>query len=387
MDLLQNPFYLLNATTRDNRKRIMTLSEERCLLLDADKCTHARSILTNPRKRLSAEISWLPGLRPKRIAELLSLLTTSVMDILHIDNLTPIAYANLVAAGVTRLPNNTSAEATKWITELARAFEDIDSETLCDVLNEERTVSGFPEITDLSGIESEIQEQRRFYRDVIKQALDKLPTDELVAAVTTIANEATNNGQIQAPLLIDDMISTYEVEAQEFLAKEEENIKIVIGNIRGAVEAKQKDTSIFPMITQLSQLIKNWTMIARPIQVARSGQGLDHEASRHIAICVRELAIYLFNEHDRLAIARQLTSILKMEFAGNFEISDLITEDANTLEEISRKRVRDQAAAEERRREITYTANLGILFKDKLSKNKKKNQNKYFKNRKCYCSC
>jgi hypothetical protein len=57
MDLLQNPFHMLNATPRDNRRRIMELADERSLLLDARECIQARSDLTNPRKRLSVEIA------------------------------------------------------------------------------------------------------------------------------------------------------------------------------------------------------------------------------------------------------------------------------------------------------------------------------------------
>ncbi len=61
MDLLQNPFHILTATPRDNRRRIMQLADERSLLLDAGECMQARSDLTNPRKRLSVEVAWLPG--------------------------------------------------------------------------------------------------------------------------------------------------------------------------------------------------------------------------------------------------------------------------------------------------------------------------------------
>jgi len=57
MDLLQNPFLILTASTRDNRRRIVELADERSLLLDSNECLEASSNLTNPRKRLSAEIA------------------------------------------------------------------------------------------------------------------------------------------------------------------------------------------------------------------------------------------------------------------------------------------------------------------------------------------
>ena len=103
MDLLQNPFHILTASPRDNRRRIMELADERSLLLDSSQCMAARSDLTNPRKRLSAEIAWLPGIGPKRADEMLSLLESSPTDLLSVDKLSSTARANLLAAGLARL--------------------------------------------------------------------------------------------------------------------------------------------------------------------------------------------------------------------------------------------------------------------------------------------
>ena len=50
-----NPFAVLQVTTRDNSRRVVEASEERSLLIDHDICQKARSELTNPRQRLSAE--------------------------------------------------------------------------------------------------------------------------------------------------------------------------------------------------------------------------------------------------------------------------------------------------------------------------------------------
>jgi len=67
MDLLRNPFYILNATQRDSRHKIIELAEKQSLLSDADKCIEARAELTMPRKRVSAEVAWLPGFNPERV--------------------------------------------------------------------------------------------------------------------------------------------------------------------------------------------------------------------------------------------------------------------------------------------------------------------------------
>ena len=160
MDLLQNSFHILNASPRDNRRRIMELADERSLLLDSSECMEARSELTNPRKRLSAEVAWLPGIGPKRAGELLSIIESSPTDLLGVGNLSSIARANLLAAGIARLPDHNADDVAEWILEIAWAFEDLDPDELSVIINEERIVSGFPEVSDLLAVEAEIQERR-----------------------------------------------------------------------------------------------------------------------------------------------------------------------------------------------------------------------------------
>lgn len=404
MDLLQNPFYILAATPRDNRRRINELFDERSLILDSDLCMQARSELMHPMKRLSAEIAWLPGVGPKRAGKVLSLLESSPTDLLADDKLSSIVRANLLAAGLARLSEHDPDDVTEWILEIAWAFENIDPEELNVIINEERVVSGFPEVSDLSAVEAEIEERRNHYRKVIKSALDNLFPKELVEAVTAIVACATDDGDKQGPILIDDLVGSYESEAQAFLEKEEENIKALVEKIRNIFKRVQcpkcghiqsdgeechkcqiifrkyakinnvdisiSDKIIAPMISQLIQVVKNWDNIAQPIQVSTKSRGSDHVASRRVANLVRDLAIHLFNEHGKLEFSQQLTNMLQEVFAEVGEVAERSAEDADALGEIAEQRVRliedAKKKAKEWRREITYEANVGAIFKDKL---------------------
>lgn len=370
MDLLQNPFHILNASPRDNRRRIMELADERSLLLDSSECMEARSELTNPRKRLSAEVAWLPGIGPKRVGEVLSLIESSPTDLLAVDNLSSIARANLLAAGLARLPDHNADDVAEWILEIAWAFEDLDADELSVIINEERIVSGFPEVSDLSAVEAEIQERRRYYRQVIKSALDNLSPKELVEAVTVAVESATDDGEEHGPIMIADLVDSYEVEAQGFLDKEEGNIRALVEKLRAAVDAERSDSTLAPMVNQLIQVVKNWDTVAQPIQVSTKSRGLDHDASHRVAGLVRGLAIHMFNEHGKLDFSQQLTNMLQEVFAEVGEVAERTAEDADALGEIAEQRVRLIAdaknRAEEWRREITYEADVGAIFKDKL---------------------
>ncbi len=370
MDLLQNPFYILNASPRDNRRRIMELADERSLLLDSSECMDARSELTNPRKRLSAEVAWLPGLGPKRAGELLSIIESSPTDLLAVGNLSSITRANLLAAGIARLPDHNTDDVAEWILEIAWAFEDLDPDELSVIINEERIASGFPEVSDLSAVEAEIQERRRYYRKVIKSALDNLFPQELVEAVTVVVESATDGGEEHGPILIADLVDSYEVEAQGFLDKEEGNIIIIEKKLRSAVDTERSDSTLAPMVNQLIQIVKNWDTVAQPIQVSTKSRGLDHDASHRVANLVRSLAIHMFNEHGKLDFSQQLTNMLQEVFAEVTKVAERIAEDADALAEIAEEQIRYVEGlvnkAEERRREITYEAEVGAIFKDKL---------------------
>lgn len=338
MDLLKNPFHVLTASPRDNRRRIMELADERSLLLDSSECMEARSELTNPRKRLSAEVAWLPGIGPKRGGEVLPLIESSPTDLLAVDNLSPIARANLLAAGLARLPAHNADDAARWILEIAWAFEGLDPDELSVLINEERIVSGFPEVSDLSAVEDEIQERRRHYRQVIKAALDNLSPKELVEAVTVAVESATDEGEEHGPILIADLVDSYEVEAQGFLDKEEGNIRALVEKLRAAVDAEQPDSTLAPMVNQLIQVVKNWDTVAQPIQVSTKSRGLDHDASHRVAGLVRGLAIHMFNEHGKLDFSQQLTNMLQEVFAEVGEVAERTAEDADALGEIAERR-------------------------------------------------
>jgi hypothetical protein len=370
MDLLQNPFHILTASPRDNRRRIMELADERSLLFDSSECMEARSELTNPRKRLSAEVAWLPGIGPKRVGEMLLLLESSPTDLLAVDKLSSIAQANLLAAGLFRLPDHNADDVAKWILDIAWAFENIDPNELSVIINEERIVSGFPEVSDLSGVEAEIQERRRHYGQAIKSALDNLPPKELVEAVTVAVESATEGGEEHGPILIADLVDSYEVEAQGFLDKEEENIRTLVKKLRAAVDAEQPDSALSPIVNQLIQVVKNWDTVAQPIQVSTKSRGLDHDASYRVAGLVRSLAIHMFNEHGKLDFSQQLMNMLQEVFAEVGEVAERTAEDADALGEMAEQKIRliedAKKGAEEWRREITYEVDVGALFKNKL---------------------
>ena len=334
MDLLENPFYILTAKSSDNRQQIMELADERSLSVDPSDCMRARSELTNPKKRISAEIAWLLGITPQHIEEALSLLHRSPVDLLKVDGLTSIARANLLVAGLSRLPDYNAQVVSRWILNISQAFEDISPRKIASLINKERIISGFPEITDDSLLQEALKERRQHYRQIIRFALEKLSQEEHTKAITQTIATATDNGKLHSPVLIADLADLFEVEAQTLLDQGEEKIDTLVKRLRGALSAARPESELNLMVKELIQATKNWDILAQPIQVSTKSLGLGHNASYRVAMLVRNLAIDMVNKHEKIIFAQQLTQMLLEVFAEVEEVAELAAKDAKVLDKI-----------------------------------------------------
>lgn len=364
--LHQTPFAILNVTTRDDRRRIVELAEEKSLELDHDVCQKARSDLTNPRTRLSAEIAWLPGVSPRKASQLVENLLHDPMAVREESGLPTLAHLNLLAAAFEAVDGEHDAEdLAEFIVEAAYLAEELNPEEVLRDINEDRAVSGFPEVRALDQIEAELAERKRYYRNAIKDALDRLPPTTLVQVMTDTVEGVTLGGEDHAPELIDDLVDSYEVETQGFLQKEAENVHKLIKAARDS--ANSGEAAVKPYVDKLDAVARNWDKVAQPIQLSAKARGIDHEASRDLAYEIRSLAIDLFNTHDMLTQAQRLTGLLQELFAELPEVSERVAQDADALADIFHERKQAVARRDEWAREITYRAEIGVMFKDTLS--------------------
>ena len=353
-------------TTRDDRRRIVELAEEKSLELDHDVCQKARSDLTNPRTRLSAEIAWLPGVSPRRASQLVEGLLHDALAVREESGLPTLAHLNLLAAAFEAVDSEHDAEdLASFIQEVAYLVDEIDPEDVLRDINEDRAVSGFPEVRALDQIEAELAERKRYYRSAIKDALDRLPPTTLVQVMTDTVEGVTLGGEDHAPELIDDLVDSYEVETQGFLQKEAENVHKLIKAARDS--ANSGEAAVKPYVDKLDAVARNWDKVAQPIQLSAKARGIDHEASRDLAYEIRSLAIDLFNTHDMLTQSQRLTGLLQELFAELPEVSERVEQDADALADIFHERKQAVARRDEWAREITYRAEIGVMFKDTLS--------------------
>lgn len=364
--LHRNPFWVLGATSRDDRRRIVELAEERSLALDHDVSQKARSDITNPRTRLTAEIAWLPGVSPRRAEQLSRQVLQNPMSIRAEKGLPTLAHTNLMAAAFEAVGEQDDPDdVAEFIQEMAYLVEDLSVEEITRDINEDRGVSGFPEIRSPEQVESELGERRRYYRNTIKDALNRMSPVALVAVMTDAVEAATSGGEDQAPGLIDELVDSYEVETQQFLQKEAENVHKLIKATRES--GRSGEPAVKPLVDRLEAVTRNWENIAHPIQLSSKARGILHRPSTELAFSIRSLAVDLFNEHDLLTQSNRITNLLQELFAHVPELAERVEQDAEALQNIFHERKQAEAHRAEWAREITYRAEVGMVFKDTLS--------------------
>lgn len=371
MDITENPFYVLGATPRDHKSRLIELSENLALSRDPDAIAAARNTLINTRHRLAAEVAWFPGVSPRRIAANIDLLQHKSATI-ELAGFPDLCSANFVLAGLSALASKGPQPLQEAIDSLAWLVESFDAAEVMRDINEDRQASGFPAIADLSLVEAELINRKRYYQQTITRLLDTtLPTEQMLSVYERLIAESTSDGEDEAPQLISDLVATYEIKTKSELDKRAEEIKELVEKTRvTAAKSGGAGNAIRGSVQQIIALLRTWDMIAQPVQLSKKSQGIDHAESKALAFNVRSLAIDLFNDHDCLHESTLLSKELEKLFAEVPTVLDKVSEDNETLDDIHVKRKRQAKAAETEKAEfasaVTYETTFGLVMKDRF---------------------
>lgn len=333
-NLRESPFFVLGATFHDNRRRLLSLADDKMLELDEELCQKLRAELTNPRLRQKHEIAWLPKLDASRVRELIQKCEKEPMALFSLSmSLPKLTQFNLVTFALRYLDTQTSRkQIVEFITHIGFLTTRLFPGEIINILNEERTVSRFPIIESLEEIEAELEERRRDCVNEVINFMDRLPSKKLIKVMTDVAEVSTIGGSRQTNAFIDAIIDRYELETKEILDNQITHIDKLITEIK--YRGKYGEAQIAPYIRKLESVTRNWDMIAQPIQVSTKARGLNHHVSQKIAYNIRSLAVDLFNEYQMVGPVHKITSMLSEVFAEIPDVVEKIEEDEETLSKI-----------------------------------------------------
>jgi len=374
MHLWDNPFHLLQCSLRDNRQKIIDCAEERSLVVDAEACNSAKATLINPRLRLSAELRWLPGVAPGKTTELVDRARQGNKILFSVaPKLPDLAACNLLACTLEAASANAEMDTvvTSAIVTLATRFDAIAPDDVLRLVNEDRSVAGFPPIKDTAAIGQELQGHREYYLGAMTEALKRLKGPD--AVLTEIVEQLTEHGEKHAPLLVEELTARYGIEVQRYLDKLAEGAEAVkkkietdLKNKRGTYAGLSQDMAHY------SKLLREWDTLAQPLQVIAKSRGSDESISHDVAMNARGLALHLANEYDLHDEAKQVTDLLSELFEELPQLFDRLLDDSIALDEIIEKKKQSKEEAEEDRREWLRSIDLDVTIgSDRLQINGK----------------
>ena len=329
MSLKSNPFYVLRAAPSDGRRRIMALANDRWLDGDETAIHGARSTLLTPRKRLAAEMAWLPGLGGEEIRQVLAAKDEHPDAGRRLIDLPDLARTNLMADGLVEADPATvsSVGLAVWIVDLATTHDRIRADKVTTTVNEARLEAGVP-MASQQDVAEELQGRRNHFRDAMERCLDRLPVERMVEVVTLVVNQATQEGTCHAPPLIDNLVdSYYERRSRETMAARRREIGKLVSQVRG-----RAGVDVASLVAQIEREVQAWDVMAQPIQVSLASRGMSHSPSDEIMRDVRDLAVELFNEHGLLEVAQRLIKTLREAFAEMEPVTELLDKDVAALD-------------------------------------------------------
>ena len=337
MDLKENSFYILKANVRDNLEKIDRLTEDCSLELDSEKADEARNNLINPRKRLESEIAWLPGISPNRSNKIFS--EINIYSIEKYSNTLPnICLANITINLIKNLSINeiVAGQLNILIKFLIKAVESFEVSNIQSIINEDRVVAQLPLIQSKIDVEEEIEQRKKYYIDTINIQLKSVSLDNQINILKSILESKDCSIKANESRLISKIIDKYILNQQQILDLKRQDIYTKVR------QTYQNSFVLNSDIVAINQLVSDWAIIAKPIQLSFKNRGIRHKDSLDIGYMLRELAINeLLKKRNLKKMAQSVFLNTKIAFKDVQEINQKCKKDEADFEALTIDRNED----------------------------------------------
>ncbi|MBQ9433068.1 MAG: hypothetical protein IJU26_02515 [Synergistaceae bacterium] len=356
MKISDNPFFTLGVSTRADRKQIASAADAKAFVQDSEAVRAARTSLVIPSKRLYAEVRWFPGTEDANVREIVSFFrrfsvgqTNPGINASIFRGLTLLNFAVYM---FSYRKFRDKADMSQSILAICRCFDAINTGGLCAVINNDRTIAGFPPIS-----EQELAHELNDYRRDILRNIDGRMSVLLLEKYTELLEEladsyADDDGDYHGSLMLDDIMAGYEL---RILPQLEEQIRMILDSVTSIGDYVPEK-----VFAELSEHLKEWRRLAEPLVKVYNSAGTEdtniHRQGLEIFNAVREKAIALHNEHGRTGDALRLILAVRGELADvSAELLRVIDGDVKALRSLEGSRRRRESVRLGRR---SYTMKL-----------------------------
>jgi hypothetical protein len=357
MRIEEHPFHILGITPRSSRQEISNRAEALSIRLDPAQINACRLQVTHPAKRIETEVSWFPSVRPSRIQQVVDAIRQDPNLLTDLDGklsgVDCLGRFNALAYWLTARADVSGPAWALALHHLAENLQHVDVHELTASLNADRSVAGFPQIIDVTAVETAVTRLSQNTAAFLAEHLMLCPRQAQV--LTLLVERDTDSGESQASVFVDRFVDRYQILVQPMLDRHSERIAADCERI--LLLAKQHPTRkarIHAAIGELESRLSDWGAIARPIQFLMKSRGLKDSHSIEVGKRVRSTAIELANDFDLHEQAQRIARRLSEVFGKVPELAELIDEDLAALERIVRAKDVSQAREEPQQTEFEF---------------------------------
>lgn len=326
MILKNNPFFILNVSPNDNRRAIMSKAEELSLLGDSRQLEEAQSILINPGRRLSAELTWFINCDKDRMAQIIDAVNNNYL--INTDGLEslPRLIALMHNLGVEEEPDYLTIGF--YAVEIDELFSDIVPSEIVQCINSSRIIAGITE-TNETDVTDELSRLRDQIRVFISEKLSNINDEQYIDFATIIAFKYIAKKDYNSGVILDDIIDQYEIRMQLAIESSSDEIRQIIKRINDS-----PNNQINKLSNDLIIELKKWGDLIIPVLLKSEYNGTINDITNQTIRSVRELCIDFHNNKNQSKAAISILISMLTTFSFTNNIYDLFYGDANTLLEI-----------------------------------------------------
>ena len=383
MDIKSNPFYILDVSTEDTKRKIMDAAEEKLLFFDSDIVEKAKNQLLDGRKRMEAELSWFISIPSNMNTEIINAVKKESYDddmLSYLSQYNQINYlleivknCNFESIKQTSAFGNSAYRIATLFEDCADIYSDQFKELLY-AINNSRLKADIPIINENDLIE-QLDVRRNEITTILKNVIKNMPSINIIDSMYLMARNSTSNGKERASMLIESLLEVYEIEIQSFIDKQKNKIHQEANRITNRGSKKFQTGELKTINDNLIEYTRLWNRVTKPLQILSLSKGYEHADSIKILHDIRSSSLTLNNEFNNpnasLSLLEGIQSFNVCEYLNSYK--DVLRNDVITLKDIIKDQIEAKRQQEKEEQEfnewvnsIFYETDIGRIFKDKL---------------------
>lgn len=333
MRISENPFFILGVTPDMPVEQINEMADDKCFMDEENegKYEEARSILTNPRQRLEAEVGWFyeqPDIVVHLTQENLSNVSverwTSVREVVFYCCEKLFLIAPITVQDMTE-------QLSDLIIKIDRRYESVfdeeETDNLYNLISSSRKKAHMFMNDDINQVKNVLHE---VLENNIQKALSCVMKYQSIDTIVNIANQIANQeikpsiGRVSKQYhdVIRIFIDLYNGEVQNVLDEKCEKIE----KMTSLAEEYTESAQLQPLFTE----VKEFDLIAQPLQLYFQdlGQANSQKQSVDVYNILSQLVIFYTEKKELPELSLAITEFAQKIFAENPEMREILTENS-----------------------------------------------------------